>query len=134
MLPKSWLRVLYTILALTWTGNGVWMFFAPGHWFARIPGATDTGPLNEHLVRDYSGAFLLLGVIVLTALVRGRFTRTMHAWVTAFFALHASVHVWDVFAGRLDHAHWTTDFPGVFLPVLLLGVLCLPFAWQQEHS
>ncbi len=43
--------VLWT-LALFAAANAVWMLADPAAWFVTLPGVADTGPLNQHLVRD----------------------------------------------------------------------------------
>jgi len=108
------------------------MLVAPERWFARVPGVTDTGPLNPHLVRDFGACYLLVGAIVVVGLARGRLTRAVHVWITLFFALHAGIHTGEILAGHASYDHWVIDFPGVFLPVLLLLVLSLPFAWHRR--
>jgi len=47
-----------------------------------------------------------------------------------FYGLHALVHVADLCGGRLAPAHWAVDFPGVFLPAIVLAVLSLPRWWE----
>lgn len=131
MTPRPWTRFVYAVLGAGSVVNGLWMLAAPAHWFATIPGATDTGPLNQHLVRDYGICYLVVGTAIAAGLARG-FTYGLHLAVTAFFAGHALLHVWDMIAGRLGHEHWAADFPGVFLPALLLMVMSLPFAWEQK--
>lgn len=134
MKPRRWLNWVYAVLAVNAVGNGLWMLAAPAHWFATVPGAADTGPLNQHLVRDFGNCFLLVGAAIVYALVTGRMTRTLHWFVTSFLALHASVHAWEFAVGR-QHAHQlVVDLPGVYLPVVLLLVLGLPFAWQQANE
>ena len=132
MPPKPWLKWVDGLLAASWLFNGAWMLFAPSHWFYNIPGASDTGPLNEHFVRDYGYTFLLMGGIVLLALARGTFTRGLHAVLLAFYAIHAGIHIWDLLAGRVPLHHAMRDFPLVFAPVIVLAVLALPFAWRRE--
>ncbi len=107
------------------------MLAAPAHWFATIPGAGDTGPFNPHLVRDYGICYLIVGAAILVGLARG-FSYALHAVAAAFFTGHALLHAWDIVAGRLPAHHWTMDFPGVFLPALLLLVMSLPFAWEWK--
>ena len=42
--------------------NGAWMLWDPIHWYHTLPAAVpDSGPLNEHFVRDIGCAFTLLG-------------------------------------------------------------------------
>ena len=106
------------------------MLAAPAQWFANIPGAADTGAFNPHLVRDYGVCYLIVGAAVLVGLARA-FPYGLHVAVTAFFTGHALLHAWDILARRLPSHHWTMDFPGVFLPALLLLAMSLPFAWEQ---
>lgn len=127
-----WAGVLYALLGLGAVANGLWMLLKPEHWFAHIPGVTDTGPLNTHLVRDFGACYLLVGALVVGVWARGRLTRTIHLWITLFFSLHAAIHVWELLVGRMAREHWAVDFPGVFLPVLILLVLSLPIAWQRR--
>lgn len=134
MLPKTWLKWVDGFLAASWVFNGAWMLFAPAHWFYNIPGASDTGPLNEHLIRDYGYTFVLMGGIALVALARGTFTRGLHAAMLAFYAIHASIHLWDLLAGRVSLHHAVRDLPLVFAPVIVLAALALPFAWQRKQN
>ncbi len=131
---KPSLKILYTLLAATWVVNGAWMLFAPGHWFVTIPGASDTGPLNHHLVRDFGVCFLLIGAAALVALARGTFRYTYHAWILAFFGLHGGVHVWELLAGHTPSDIWWRAFPWVFGETILLLLLSLPDAWSQQES
>jgi hypothetical protein len=50
---------------------------------------------------------------------------------TLFYGLHALVHLADLASGRLHADHWLIDFPGVFLPAIVLGLLCLPRWWKE---
>ena len=131
MRPRLWARWIYAVLGGGSVVNGLWMLAAPAQWFASIPGAAGTGPLNSHLVRDYGICYLIVGAAVLAGLVRG-FPYGLHIAVTGFVGGHALLHAWDILAGRLPAHHWTIDFPGVFLPALLLLVMSLPFAWKRE--
>ena len=128
---RVWARWIYAVLGAGSVVNGAWMLVAPALWFASIPGAADTGPLNPHLVRDYGISYLIVGAAILIGLARG-FPYGLHIAVTAFFSGHALLHAWDILAGRLPAHHWSMDFPGVFLPALLLLVMSLPFAWEQK--
>jgi hypothetical protein len=48
--------------------------------------------------------------------------------------LHALVHVTDTLAGRLPASHWAIDFPGVYLPAILLLVLIAVVARRPEAA
>jgi len=128
------LRILYLSLALTWVVNGAWMLFWPEHWFTTIPGASDTGPLNDHLVRDFGACFLLVGVFATLTLARGQFRFVHHVWILAFFGLHGAVHVWDLLAGHTAPDIWWRAFPWVFGETILLALLSLPAAWQRQGA
>src|SRR5437773_650437 len=99
-------------------------------WYLHIPAAVpDTGPLNPHFVRDVGAAFVTIGAVLLLAAP----SRGVLLAVTLFYVLHAAVHVTDLAAGRLDASHWLIDLPGVFLPALVLGALCLPRWWKEAR-
>jgi uncharacterized protein YjeT (DUF2065 family) len=134
MCPKPALRWVHGFLGVNWIINGVWMVCAPAHWFAAMPQATETGPLNEHFVRDYGSVFVLIGMIILWQLAHGSYGRQTHAWILLFFVLHALMHVWDISAGRLGHHHWTSGFLLVMLPVVVLAALLHPRAWEKQHK
>jgi hypothetical protein len=134
MVPRKKLRPVHAFLGCNWVLNGLWMMFEPVHWYGAMPQAVDTGPLNQHFLRDYGSVFFLIGLLTLSKLARGRFTRETHVWVLLFFVTHASLHVWDVLAGRLGHNHWTSGFPLVLLPVAVLAALWHPAAWEPGKA
>ena len=124
--PWRWTLVVFSLGNLA---NGIWMLAAPAHWYANLPAAVpDTGPLNLHFVRDIGSAFTMMGGALLWAALRPPLRVPMLALTTAFYALHALVHVTDTLAGRLPGSHWVIDAPGVYVPVLLLGGLTLAAA------
>jgi hypothetical protein len=131
MIAKPKFRWVHALLGLGWLVNGIWMVFAPEHWFARMPQATETGPLNLHFVRDYGSVFVLIGLGTLMAVARGAYSRTMHVGVLLFFVAHALMHVWDISAGRLGSHHWTSGFLLVMLPVVVLAALLHPRGWTE---
>lgn len=113
-----------TIFAVANLANGAWMLLDPAGWYADLPAAVpDTGPLNPHFVRDLGGTFAVMGVALLWAAVRPAARVPVLALVSLFYVLHAAIHVTDTLAGRLPASHWWIDFPGVYLPALLLVAL-----------
>jgi len=133
MIPKNNWKWLHYFLGANWLLNGVWMVWAPHHWYLHMPQVPQTGPLNEHFIRDYGSVFILIGAAVMITLARGTFTRSKHVWVLCFFAVHATLHVWDMVVGRLGHDHLTSGFPLVLIPVVALGVLLHPAFWQKKE-
>jgi len=122
------MRTIFRILGLLNLANGLWMLLAPAGWYLHLPAAVpDTGPLNPHFVRDIGAAFVTIGAVLLLAAP----SRGVLLAVTLFYVLHAVVHVTDLAAGRLGAGHWLIDLPGVFLPALVLGALCLPRWWKE---
>ena len=118
--------LLASILGILLGANGLWMLTGPFYWYAHIPGVTETGPANAHLIRDVGCAFLVTALALLWFAVS-----PMRAWPAvlaggAFLFSHASVHVWDTIAGR-EHPHrLLTEIPTVILPAFLTLWLCWP--------
>lgn len=100
--------------------NGLAMLLTPYGWFVRIPGVVETGPFNDHFVRDVGAAYLACAV----GMALGARDLARHAGAVAvaatFQVLHAAIHVITPFCG--DSLPWpllARDFSGVFLPTLL---------------
>jgi hypothetical protein len=124
------MSAFFWIVGLLNIGNGVWMLLAPQSWYHELPaGVPDTGPFNHHFVQDIGAAFLTIGVALTVAAVRPAWRRGTAAMAATFFTLHALVHVADLLTGRLHPGHWAIDLPGVFLPAVILLVVCLPRWW-----
>jgi hypothetical protein len=129
------MRRLFWLLGIVNVAHGLWMLWAPEAWYHHLPaGVPDTGPLNVHFVRDIGAAFTTIGVALCVAAPRPGARRGVLLGVTLFFVLHALVHVADLATGRLHADHWLVDLPGVFLPAVLLLVLCLPRWWRREDK
>jgi len=112
----TWILLL---LGIGGAVNGLIMLFASEPWFARI--AADTGPFNVHLVRDVGAAYLTSGIASVWA-ARAPHWRTPLATAAALFlGLHGLIHVQEVLAGVQPASHLLEDFPGVYLPALLLA-------------
>ena len=129
------MQLLFWILGLSNLANGVWMLLAPEHWYQHLPAAVpDTGPLNVHFVRDIGAAFCTVGIALCASAPHAPRRRGVILCVSIFFVLHAVIHVADMLGGRLHHNHWLIDFPGVFLPAIIFGVLCLPRWWPPQEE
>ena len=127
------MQTLFLILGLMNLGNGLWMLVAPESWYLNLPAAVpDTGPLNLHFVRDIGVVYSTAGAALLVGAFRPSARRGVLLGVTAFYVGHALLHVDDIVAGRLPASHWAIDFPGVFLPAVLLVVVCLPRFWRER--
>src|ERR1051325_10623969 len=119
------MMTVFWIVGVLNLANGLWMLLAPGHWYLHLPaGVPDTGPLNEHFVRDIGAAFTTFGLGFCWVAARPSRRFVVAALAASFFGLHAVVHVADLFTGRLHHGHWLIDLPGVFVPALIAIALC----------
>jgi hypothetical protein len=128
--PWLWALVFFAVGNLA---NAVWMLFDPGGWYAGLPAAVpDTGPLNLHFVRDLGGAFAVMGGGLFWAAFRPAVRFPVLAGVALFYLMHALVHVTDTVAGRLSTSHWAIDFPGVYLPTIILLGLAAAAARKRE--
>lgn len=129
------MRAIFLFLAVTNVANGLWMLLLPQRWYHDLPaGVPDTGPLNTHFVRDLGAAFFTIGVALLVASSRPAMRRPVLLFSTLFYVLHAAIHVRDLLAGQLHGGHWLIDLPGVFLPALVMVVLCLPRFWTGARQ
>ena len=107
--------------------NAVWLLVAPLSWYHGLPAdVPDTGPYNEHFVRDIGTAFATMAVAFDWAAVAPRWRAPLVTIVTIFFTAHAALHVFDTARGFLDAHHWLLDAPAVYLPPVVL----VPFAWR----
>jgi hypothetical protein len=129
------MQLTFWVLGLLNVANGLWMLFAPESWYHGLPAAVpDTGPFNAHFVRDIGAAFTTIGVAFCVAARVASLRGPVVIAAAGFFGLHALVHIADLLSGRLHGEHWLIDLPGVFLPALILGVLCLPHWWRAKEA
>ena len=125
------MKILFWLFCVVNIANGLWMLGAPSSWYTDLPAAVpDTGPFNVHFIRDIGVTFSLLGVGFGWCAMNLARCYPVYVGLTAWFVGHAGLHVVDIIAGRLPHAHWGIDTPAVFLPALLLLVLAFPPVWQ----
>ena len=118
--PAGW---LYLVLGVMTLGNALWMLAGPMHWYHELPAAVpDTGPFNPHFVRDIGCAFLTTGVALVWAAYAPSLRLPLVGIAALFLVAHAVLHVYDTLVGNLPNDHWWLDFPGVYLPALVLAV------------
>lgn len=113
---------LLLVLGLGAIANALWMLAGPMHWYTDLPAAVpDTGPFNHHFVRDIGCAFLTVGVAQVWAAFASHWRVPLVGLAALFLVAHALLHLYDTFVGNLPHSHWWLDFPGVYLPALILA-------------
>jgi len=102
------------------------MLVTPQRWFEHgVEGVPDTGPFNQHFVRDVGVVYALVGIALLWSTLRPAHAKPVHVMTLMFLTGHAALHVFDIVAGNLPADHWHHDFLGVFLPAIVFAV-CLP--------
>lgn len=119
------IRIIAIGVGLMMAANGIFMFVQPATWYAAIPGVPDTGPLNDHFVRDIGLAYLVAG----GALVWSEFGGTWRASLLGclFIALHSALHVGETLEG-----HHRDVIVNELLAVHLPAVLSIFVAFAQR--
>ena len=123
---------LLLILAITSGANALWMLADPASWYHDLPAAVpDTGPFNAHFVRDIGIAFVTVMLAFAWAAFEPQWRIPLVVMGTVFLAGHALLHLVDTLRGELDADHWGLDFPGVYLPALVLVPIAV---WLLRRS
>jgi len=114
----GWLLLVFGLISL---GNAAWMLVAPLHWYHELPAEVpDFGPFNPHFVRDIGCAFATIGFALVWAALAPRRRFTLAAVGTFFYVAHAVLHVFDTLREAVEPEHVLLDFPGVYLPAIVL--------------
>lgn len=117
---STWILLL---LGVGLTVNGLFMLATSEGWFTAI--AAYTGPFNVHLVRDVGAAYVTAGVAGAWAARSLAWRTPLAATAALFLGLHGLIHVYEVAIGVQPVSHLLEDFPGVYLPALLLAGIAI---------
>lgn len=118
--------LIYIILAFNvvfLSVNGIFMIVAPETWYELVPGVTDTGPFNQHFIRDIGIIQLFLGVAFGVGMIRPELRVGLWAAATLWLIAHAVFHLWEVAVGICTPSVILRDFPAVTLPAIIGVVL-----------
>jgi hypothetical protein len=97
------------------------MLADPLAWYHDLPAEVpDFGAFNPHFVRDIGCAFATVGVALVWAALSPPRRFALAAVASLFYAGHAVVHVLDTLRAAVEPEHWLLDFPGVYLPAIVL--------------
>jgi hypothetical protein len=121
----TWILLLLGIGGIV---NGLFMLVTSEGWFVRI--AAYTGPFNVHLVRDVGAAYVTAGLASAWAARAPQWRLPLAASAALFLGLHGLIHVYEVAIGAQPPVHLLEDFPGVYLPALLLAGI----AWRARAT
>ncbi|HTU09969.1 MAG TPA: hypothetical protein VMG08_03635 [Allosphingosinicella sp.] len=103
--------------------NGTYMLVDPANWYFSIPGVTNTGPFNQHFLRDIGLIFLLVGVAFLWGAAKPRDRAVAWGASALWLSGHALFHVWEVAVGLCAPSDLVRDFPVVSLPAILAACM-----------
>ena len=130
----GWLLWAFGLISL---GNAAWMLAAPLHWYHELPAAVpDFGPFNPHFVRDIGCAFATIGFAFVWAARAPRWRYPLAAVGCFFYVAHALLHVFDTLREAVEPVHVLLDFPGVYLPAIVLGLMVAALRRREggEHA
>jgi hypothetical protein len=106
------------LLGVALIANGTVMLAAPEAWYLAVPGVPETGPFNQHFLRDIGLIFLLIGGAFLAGAAWPALRVPLWGGSTLWLAGHALFHVWEVAVGICAPAALVRDFADVSLPAL----------------
>lgn len=125
-----WIALLLGMLLLA---NGVFMTIAPESWYWAVPGVPDRGPFNQHFIRDVGFIYILAGAAFIYGAIYTKHQLQLWLIPTAWLALHAVFHIWEVVVGICGPESLIEDFGGVTLPALL-GIGLIIAKYRTQHS
>jgi hypothetical protein len=126
--------VLWALAALNGLflfANGLFMLIAPSAWYHVVPGVTQTGPFNQHFVRDIGLIQIFLGAAFGIGMFHPASRVVLWAAATSWLSAHAVLHLWEVAVGICHGSAIARDFPAVTLPALI-GVAITALAWRAS--
>jgi hypothetical protein len=123
------LAILMGVLGI---GNGIFMLVSPEPWYLAVPGVTDTGPFNQHFVRDIGLIFVLLGGAFLIGAAQPHMRLILWGAATVWLCGHALFHFWEVAVGICTADVLPRDFPAVTLPALV-GIALTIWAYREPR-
>jgi hypothetical protein len=109
-------RSIAAVFAVLSVLNGSMMLLAGQSWYARVPGASETGPYNPHFVQDIGAAFLVAGLALGARAWQPRYWPAAVAGA-GFLAAHALIHLAAITTGHNHHVAF--DLAAVVLPSAL---------------
>lgn len=108
-----------TILGLGAIANGIYMLVAPANWYFAVPGVTNTGPFNQHFIRDIGLTYGFVGGALVVGARAPAMRVTLWAIASAWLSAHAIFHFWEVAVGICGPSQLIIDLPAVYTPALI---------------
>ena len=85
------IRLLLALIGVANVANGLFMLFAPGQWFASVPGVPV--PFNPHFVEDIGMAYIASGAGLAFGARAGRTSAVVACAGATWPVLHALIHI-----------------------------------------
>jgi hypothetical protein len=120
------------VLGIGALANGLFMLAAPMDWYFAVPGVTNTGPFNQHFIRDIGLIFLFIGTAFLVGATHPAYRIALWGAASLWLAAHALFHFWEVAVGICGPEVLARDFPAVTLPALIGGGLTVWAVWSRR--
>jgi len=115
--------------------TGIEMFFFPGAWFFRlVPGVTETGPFNGHLVMDGGTFFLAVGIGLVAAALNPRGNAVAVVVAAVAGIMHSILHLYSHAAGLLSAQHMVTEVLGIYVPAIVLVVIAISLYSRPDET
>ena len=113
-------RIGLGILVAVQLGTGLWQLVLPDSFYRDFPTVDLAPPFNEHLMRDFGGANVAIGVIVLVVAIwfERRYVQLVLIAYLAFSTPHLVFH--------MTHLHGASAFDVAFQVVALGSAVVLP--------
>ena len=127
---RSSALALAAVLGILAIGNGVFMLVSPDAWYLAVPGVTETGPFNQHFLRDIGLIFVFLGGAFLLGTARPQVRVLLWGAAAIWLLGNALFHFWEVAVGICSPSDLVRDFPAVTLPAIIAVVLTLWAIWS----
>lgn len=113
------MRLIVYLVAILQVANGLFMLFLPHDWYLAVPGVIETGPFNQHFVRDIGLGFLAAGSALWLAAGQPALTRPLVLVASVFLFGHALLHLAEIVTGGSGLASALRDIALIVLPATL---------------
>lgn len=112
------MKSLLILLGAYYGIAGLYMLFAPGHFYNTVPGVSLTGPLNHHFAADIAFAMLASALLFLWSVRSGIAELAVGAAIWP--VLHALMHIGEGFGhAAMPPQMLAADLAATVLPALL---------------
>jgi hypothetical protein len=123
-----------TLLGLGAIANGLIMLAVPMDWYYAVPGVTDTGPFNQHFLRDIGLIYVFIGIALLVGVLRPEARTYLWGAAAAWQIGHAIFHILEVVVGICGPHALARDFPDVTLPAIVTLMLAIWSAADRRSA